>query len=930
MNVCAALGTGVLTALTEIFCELARERRRHGELHRATFEQAVTVVYRLLFLLFAEARALVPTWHHVYREAYTIDALCRRTLTQPSRPGAWKAVQAISRLAHHGCRAGDLVVTPFNGRLFSPRHTPLAERRRLSDHAVSRAIVALATTPGRGARERIAYGDLGVEQLGAVYERVLEYEPVTDGASARLTRTSLDRKCTGSFYTPRSVTDFLVRRALHPLVTGKSADELLRLRVLDPAMGSGAFLVAACRYLGDAVERALVLEGTLPSEHTNGERNAIRRLVAQRCVFGVDVNPMAVQLARLSLWLATLSSDRPLSFLDHHLATGDSLIGASFANLAREPFGTRSSAMPTLPLFDADTDVALARQILPERFRLSHDPDDSAAAVRAKEQTLARLTAEGTPLGRWKDAANLWCAAWFWDSRLATDRDEAVAMTRGVYRDVLASLLGHGGALSERHRDAVMSRARTLADALRFFHWELEFPEIFFSADGRPDPQGGFDAVIGNPPWDVLRADAGDQQKRDESRTDYRATLRFLRHARIYRHQGGGHVNRYQLFVERALQLLKPGGRLALIVPSGLATDHGSSALRQALFNETHVDRVLGFDNRRAIFPIHRDVRFLLVTARKGESTERLVCRFGQSDPQALDELPDDASDDPQDAHTVAISRAVLEQWDQEHVALPWVTRRTDFELLSLVHSRVPALSAAEGWQVKFGRELNATEDREHFVIRTADERSDVLPVIEGKHLEPFRALLANGRLCIPRLRAGALVDADRSFGRARIAYRDVASATNRLTLIAARLPPGTISTHTIFCSQDTLGVDAQYCLLALLNSLVANYLVRLRVTTHVTTAVMARLCVPRPAQRSSPFQELARLARALERTGLTGHDDTYARLNAIAAQLYGLTHEQYEHVVSTFPLLPQALRAHLLAAHAAHVQAAETQRTQR
>ena len=184
VRVCETLGGGVLDALTAILTALEQPNvtaRRRGvrqakaHMHAAAFEQALTIVYRLLFLLFAEARALVPTWHDVYREAYTIDGLCRRVVQR--RHGLWAALQAISRLAHAGCRAGDLIVTPFNGRLFSPSATPLGEGRRVSDEAVGRAVMSLATAPAKDGRRRIAYADLGVEQLGSIYERVLEYEP---------------------------------------------------------------------------------------------------------------------------------------------------------------------------------------------------------------------------------------------------------------------------------------------------------------------------------------------------------------------------------------------------------------------------------------------------------------------------------------------------------------------------------------------------------------------------------------------------------------------------------------------------------------------------------------------------------------------------------------------------------------------------------
>ena len=316
LGVCTALGGGVIEALTALAAALDTAtslRSTATGSNRLAFEQAITLVYRLLFLLFAEARAMVPTWHRIYRDSYSIDTLVERLMRERTSRGTWRALQAISRLAYDGCHAGDLVVTPFNGRLFSPRHAPMADRVRLPDEAAAAALTALATTRGPRGRERVAYADLDVEQLGAVYEHVLEFEPARVNGTLRLTRTSQERKATGSFYTPRAMTDFLVRRALSPLVANKSAEEILRLRVLDPAMGSGAFLVSACRYLASALERARIDEGAYRSDPSPTERANLRRTVAQRCLFGVDLNPRAVQLARLSLWLCTLSHDRPLT-----------------------------------------------------------------------------------------------------------------------------------------------------------------------------------------------------------------------------------------------------------------------------------------------------------------------------------------------------------------------------------------------------------------------------------------------------------------------------------------------------------------------------------------------------------------------------------------------------------------------------------------
>jgi hypothetical protein len=924
VDVCSTLGAGVIDALSALVTALdpGVGGRRLPPPDRMVFEQAVTVVYRLLFLLFAEARALVPTWHHIYREAYTIDTLCRRFLARPDRRGVWKTVQAIARLAHTGCRAGDLMVTPFNGRLFSPHHTPLAEHARVPDDVMGRSVLSLATRTGRRGRERIAYADLGVEQLGAVYERVLEYEPTRRAGTLRLTRTSHDRKATGSFYTPRSVTDFLVRRALHPLLAGRTAEQMLELRVLDPAMGSGAFLVGACRYLGHAVQRAVVRDGAVPPAGGAVETSQIRRAVAQRCLFGVDLNPMAVQLARLSLWLASLAGDRPLAFLDHHLVTGDSLIGASLAELARDPAIARRQARmrdAILPLFGGDPAGQMVTRVLPERFRIATEPGDTPAAVRQKERLLAELSAPGSPLADWKRAADLWCASWFWDH----DR-----LTSGVYADVLASLTGRSGALTQQQRAGVLARAAATARSHHFFHWELEFPEVFFTADGRRDPDGGFDAVIGNPPWDALRADTGTPDARQRARLDQTARRRFVRE--VYRHQGSGHANQYHLFIERALQLTRPGGRIALILPSGLATDHGSAAVRRGLLDRLDIDRVIGFDNREVIFPIHRDVRFLLLTGTKGRPTDRIAGVFGRSDPAWLDQLPDGVAEDPPDARPIVLSRARLASWDGEELAIPWLGAREDLDLLAAIHDAAPRLGDSAGWGIRFGRELNATDDRQYFIPMAPAAsriRPSLLPIIEGKHLEPFRVRTGNATMAVAAARAATLIDPRRSFERARLAYRDVASATNRVTLIAALLPAGTISTHTVFCAKSALGDDAQYCLLALLNSLVANYLVRLHVTTHVTCALMARLPVPRPASISPAFGELAVLGRRLARTGIAGHEPAYARVNAIAAELYGLTREQYQHVLSTFPRLSREL---ISLCSAAYGHATETSRTEK
>ena len=361
--------------------------------------------------MFAESRRLVPNWHPIYRESYTVESLRERAERPGKVPGLWEALQAIARLAHKGCRAGSLIVPAFNGRLFSPARSPIAESCAIDDEVARKALLALSTTTGRpgrpegrhhvrghhAKRTRIDYRDLGVEQLGAVYESVLDYEPAYADSKrdqVLLRRGGDARKSTGSFYTPQTLTDYVVRRTLHPLVDGAPADRILQLRVVDPAMGSAAFLVSACRYLARAYERALVRDGSAGEPDIDeADRAMFRRLVAQRCLFGVDLNPTAVQLARLSLWLATLSASKPLTFLDHHLVCGNSLIGASPVDIARQPPGARSPRLrnhTSMPLFsDADLEPSLARAVVERRW-LADTRDDTADVVREKERRLER------------------------------------------------------------------------------------------------------------------------------------------------------------------------------------------------------------------------------------------------------------------------------------------------------------------------------------------------------------------------------------------------------------------------------------------------------------------------------------------------------------------------------------------------------------
>ena len=826
------LQAGVVQALAAIRPVLSpRTKNSAGD-----FSEALTIVYRVLFLLFAESRALVPQQHPRYGPGYSITSLCRDALSgDPDAPSAWDGLAAVTRLSRLGCDSEHLIVRPFNGRLFARSAAPALEsgrrtrcvtaRTRQRDQALARAMVALGTRPGPGGREEISYADLGVEQLGAVYERVLDLDPDAldliarnrTGAAASTRQHSARRKDTGTFYTPQPLAELVVRRALAPLVADACADDILTLRVIDPAMGSGAFLVAACRYLSHAYERALVNEGRCAETDLDPDaRASIRRTVAARCLAGVDANPVAVQLARLSLWLTTLARDKPLSFFDHQLRTGDSLIGAVPEDLWRIPErgrGRRDELSEDLfgPL---EFDAAVRKVVAP--LRLLHEGDDNSVTdVRARERLWAGIAGDQSPLARWRASCDLWCARWFWPN----GRPPAAAEIRAV----VDALLRGDRTLGATHIAAWLDHARAVAHARRFFHWPLEFADVFYDATGARLPRAGFDVVIGNPPWDVVRHDRG-------------SLMSFVRESGHFRASTRGHLNLYQPFVELALRLAKPGGRIGMVLPWGAATDDGAALLREKLFTRTNVDTVVGLDNAQGIFPIHRGLRFLVFSATNRARTHDIRARFGIRSTEEIDALPSVEHLNDEDK-VMRLTIDTIGRASGPTLRIPDIRRPALFARLVEIRRRIPALGSAQGWAATFGRELNATDDRKRFTHTG-------LPVLDGKHISPFRTdVEASSRHIDEAVARQALPDL--RFTRSRLAYRDVSGVGNRRALIAAVIPGNVVTTHTLFCLRNPLPLEQQHFLCAVLNSDLVDAIVRMLMGGHVTTSLMESLPVP-------------------------------------------------------------------------------------
>jgi hypothetical protein len=263
-------------------------------------------------------------------------------------------------------------------------------------------------------------------------------------------------------------------------------------------------------------------------------------------------------------------------------------------------------------------------------------PDDTVEDVRSKEAVWARLSGHRSPIAQWRLAADLWCSRWFWPR----DDGHVAAPSDPETRAAIDAIVRQDSTLRLADLARWMDVVQKLRPRWNFFHWPLEFADVFYDDSGRPKQAPGFDAVIGNPPWEMLRAGPGasDTAAREASQ---RSLVRFIREAGLYPACDRGHVNLYQPFLERALALTRHGGRVGLILPSGLATDDGAAALRAKLLDHACTDTLVGIDNARGIFPIHRGLRFLVVCATTGHPTSEIRARFGVRTSAELDALPD-------------------------------------------------------------------------------------------------------------------------------------------------------------------------------------------------------------------------------------------------------------------------------------------------
>ncbi|WP_104783818.1 MULTISPECIES: Eco57I restriction-modification methylase domain-containing protein [Streptomyces] len=811
-----------------------REKLHESEVTvREMHPALLNLVYRLLFLFVAEDRDLLippdaPAEARKRYDTYFSTARLRRTATRGTgspHGDQWHALRLV--LDGLGKEGGlpELGLPGLGGLFERTEKDAVLDGLELSNEALFTAVKTLSVVvdPKLNRPRHVDYRHLGAEELGSIYESLLELVPRFNPAANSFELRTLagnERKTTGSYYTPSSLIDCLLDSTLDPVIddavkSGATPEEqeaaLLRLTVCDPACGSGHFLVAAARRIA---KRLAAVRTDSPEPSAEATRTALRDVIG-RCIYGVDLNPMAVELAKVSLWIESLEPGKPLGFLDSHLRHGNGLVGTTPKLVAeglpddafkpiegddktwvtalrkrnaaeRVAWQARSSGVHQGELFAAVTALAGSNVKLARAAAdITNARNDDLEHVHRQRDAYLALTADPeSDYVRERDLADAWCAAFVWEKRKDA-RPPALTL-----ESLLALREGGWEKLPEGTRDEVYR----LRGEYRFFHWHLEFPEVFsvpedsdFSAAGvdeRTGWGGGFSCVLGNPPWErvklkereffATRSDkiatapnkAAREQLIEALRTSeepaergllakFMATKRqsdgvshLLRFSGRFPLAGRGDVNTYAVFAETASLGIAPHGRFGLVLPTGVATDATTAPFFSDLVRSARLAAFLDFENEAFLLSraVHHGVRFCLLTVtgreeRVREASFAFATRYMEALPSRRFSMP------PEEILLVNPNTGTL----------PVFRSRTDAEITLGVYRRVPVL-IREGdplgnpWELSFSRLLHMSDDAPLFRTKqqlTNDgwslngnvfERGDLryLPLYQAKMLYHF------------------------------------------------------------------------------------------------------------------------------------------------------------------------------------------------
>ena len=787
-------------------------------------------------MLYAEDRGLLP----VNDERYDDYGLRKRVRDDIARRKAdrdtfsthatsyYDHLMTLFRLIDKGDTS--IGLPPYNGGLFAA--ATLLEEARLPDATIANIIYDLSHIKGTQEDRRfVNYRDMSVQQLGSIYERLLEHEPVRDGDKIVIRPNPYARKDSGSFFTPQELVDLIVERTLKPLAEERlkafedkaaqlkgdrrpkaqrkaellkldPAEAVLNLKVLDPAMGSGHFLVTAVDFLSDyvaelieyvpAVAEWLDADYVSPlvkrvaairkeilqrakeavwvmDESQLTDQAIIRRMVLKRCIYGVDKNPLTVELAKVSLWLHSFTVGAPLSFLDHHLRYGDSLVGLRVKDATDE--------LNQLGGLFASSAIAGAEAATEGMQRIEEMSDADVAEVRESAALFHGVEETTAELRRLLD----FLCGFRW--RIAGMKQKE----RHKFEDLLVTTLGHTvdaykllargpeyvGDVPPDSGDAAWSKfaelwheARFIADREGFLHWEVAFPGVWHHWQSTC-PEGGFDAVIGNPPWDriklqevewfatrdpelALAPTAAARGKGIQRLRDQGASLaaefddakkraeklgEMIRASGDYPLLSGGDINLYSLFVERAMSLIKPDGFVGLLTPSGIYADKTAARFFKSVSTSGRVGGLFDFENRRLgtdLPPFFPDVdsRFkfcALILGGEARRFDETKCAFFLHDTKAIHE----------EDRCFPLAPADFARVNPNTGTAPIFRTRRDADITRRIYERHPVLVDHSGgeerkaWPVKYATMFHMTNDS-HLFRTVAQLKAEGFYPVEG------------------------------------------------------------------------------------------------------------------------------------------------------------------------------------------------------
>lgn len=759
------LGSGFLEANPDLAARL-----KSGEVNLTEwFNELLRLVYRLIFLMVAEDRNLLhpetaqPAARKLYADGYSLSTLraqCIRAATWDKHHDRYEGIKIVFRALAHGQEALGL---PALGGLFGASMLAHLEAARLRNLAFMEALYRLAWLKEKTGMVPINWRAMETEELGSVYESLLELQPQlgNDGktlvfASEAAEQKGNQRKTTGSYYTPDSLVQALLDTALDPVLDKTEADAddpaaaLLKLSVIDPACGSGHFLLAAARRIATRVAR-IRADGT-PA--LSDFRHALRD-VARSCLHGVDRNPMAVELTKVALWIETVDPGLPLGFFDAQIRCGDALLGV-FDLKALEQ-GIPDAAMK--PLTGDDKEVAkfyaaknkrekaerdriatgfdfnCARDLMRDFAALRAMPEDTVDEIEAKAARLRSLTGKGAAAWQLEKACDLYVAAFLLPKVKGSQHTGPDGMPRRGAETVPTS-----GALWEWLRGVsplgpMFGFAIDSSRTGRAFHWPLEFPDVMQS--------GGFDLVLGNPPWERIKLQEqeffasldleiaaapnaaargkliaalaktapGTRERAlheafEKAKRLAEASSVFVRESGRFALTGRGDVNTYALFAENFANLVNARGRAGVIVPTGIATDATTAPFFAALIDGKRLAQLIDFENREAIFSaVHRSYKFSLLTI--GRGIEVAAFAFFLTDTAQLA--------DPRRHFT--LSPEQIARINPNTKTAPVFRARTDADLTAKIYHRVPVLideakgAAGNPWGMSFQAMFHMSND---------------------------------------------------------------------------------------------------------------------------------------------------------------------------------------------------------------------------